>query len=322
MSVKHCDSANIGVLVTLPRELRVKIYGQYFAETYLVYGTKFWVLSCQSTNVGYSVHDQSDDEETDALSEEYSDVDEEIEDGGQFDNEDISKSYNSITPVFPHLSLLLVSKAVNGEAAEVLYTQKTFRLANNMAWPVADIFSPPISDRLMNVEICLDMWRVSRAITQNKWGFSFLGNKRALRRSFRIKLWSCSAEAFEMPTQAFINSFKRLSNFSFVIIEIDSFYRSRQPPLDWFETYYLRQGVTLGGHISPKIQRNGMPAYGRGLKADNDCPAAVAWMDQMKTALEPALGPGTREAVCGSHYVICACSLKFQPQKHIARKEE
>ena len=129
MSANSSNSASIGTLIRLPRELRDQIYGYYLYNIYLVYGTRNRDNPSFYTYTGHN-KDISGRDQSKSVSASYRTSEKDLEQDEtlakeiKLDTTGADGSVTEITAAPSHLSFFLVCKQVYHELADVLYAQK------------------------------------------------------------------------------------------------------------------------------------------------------------------------------------------------------
>ena len=306
---------DIGSLGVFPRELRDNIYQFYFVETYLVCGTRFWDQSSPFFDVALS-----DDCSNESESEE-DDIREKVFTYGMA-NQDAVKDDNGVVAAISreptHLSLLRVCKRLSNESLEILYGHKVFRSASDLQPQDDCALAACITDRMMNVELYLDMSNFNGRSTGQEFShvqmdavagklITVFAAKSILRRNFRVKFWSCTRFALERSLEALFRALKSLTDFATVYIAIEASFESGIA-LSKFKT---RLGM-CGQPSHPCPSRIPAQWFSECMYPNGIQPAKL-WLDGLRRALEPAFGTGTVGDVPGAHDVIFARCLTFHP---------
>ena len=234
------------------------------------------------------------------------------------------------------LAILYTSKAVSEEAVEALYSQGIFRFipdfCNDHCTPTID---QRIANKMKNIEIVITMskwvWYLHCSglgkprDSARKTRFSTLvaqfGGNDFLRNSCRIKFHNTlragqgnllSCQPFLFSTSLF-QRFKGLRGFKSVVIEFHSPLMSQQSWIKEYALYDPRAVKQAGLEALPPIPCKHMPDYMKSYFLRNHGGPAADIHQQIRTALEPALGVSTEGAVPDACNVIYARCSEFRP---------
>jgi hypothetical protein len=234
------------------------------------------------------------------------------------------------------LAILYTSKAVSEEVVEALYSQGIFRFVpdfrNDHCTPTID---QKMVNKVKNIEIIIDMskwvWylhspgvgtpRDSARKTQFSTLVAQFGGNDVLRNSCRIKfhntlhvqqgdMLSCQALLF---STSLFQRFKELRGFKSVVIEFHSPYLDQYSWIKQYALYNPRAVKQAGLEALPPIPCEQMPDYMESYFLRSHGGPAADIHQQVRTALEPALGISTEGAVPDACNVIYARYSEFRP---------